>query len=219
MSIKQETVSVNGSFTSLSISGTTSKSGNMTWTLPTLHDGYTVISTSLEASCTLSMSRGNGTYTINGNSYNYSTSISLDLGTTLISSMNVTAKGGNKNARGTFSISNIVYTITYEYDDGSSTPPIITIQSQDKDKISNVTGYDRCTVSFTSDQALSYWEARATTQGVTPAHGVGLLVESGTLGDGEMGYVYVDDEELTNGDSEYTVSIFGQNADGVWSDE
>ena len=97
-------------------------------------------------------------------------------------------------------------------------PPIITIQSQDVTKISGVTGYDRCTVAFTSDQALTYWEARATTT-QTPAHGVGLLVESGTLSKGETGYVYVDDEELTNGDLNYTITIYGQNADGRWSDE
>ena len=97
-------------------------------------------------------------------------------------------------------------------------PPVITIVSQDVTKISGVSGYDRCTVTFTSDQALSYWEARATTT-QTPAHGVGLLVESGTLSKGETGYVYVDDEELTNGDLNYTITIYGQNADGRWSDE
>lgn len=97
-------------------------------------------------------------------------------------------------------------------------PPVITIVSQDVTKISGISGHDRCTVTFTSDQALSYWEARATTT-QTPAHGVGLLVESGTLSKGETGYVYVDDEELTNGDLNYTITIYGQNADGRWSDE
>ena len=97
-------------------------------------------------------------------------------------------------------------------------PPIITIQSQDVTKISSVTGYDRCTVTFTSDQALTYWEARATTT-QTPGHGVGLLVESGTLAEGATGYVYVDNEELTNGDLNYRIDIYGQNSDGVWSDE
>ena len=97
-------------------------------------------------------------------------------------------------------------------------PPVITIVSQDVTKISGVSGHDRCSVTFTSDQALSYWEARATTT-QTPAHGVGLLVESGTLSKGETGYVYVDDEELTNGDLNYRIDIYGQNADGRWSDE
>ena len=31
--------------------------------------------------------------------------------------------------------------------------------------------------------------------------------------------VYVDDEELTNGDGEYTVNIYAQGSDGVWSDD
>ena len=97
-------------------------------------------------------------------------------------------------------------------------PPVITILSQDVTKISSVSGHDRCTVSFTADQELTYWEARATTT-QTPGHGVGLLVESGTLAKGATGYVYVDNEELTNGDLNYTITIYGQNADGRWSDE
>ena len=97
-------------------------------------------------------------------------------------------------------------------------PPIITIISQDRTKISGATGYDRCTVSFTANVELSYWEARATTT-QTPGHGVGLLVESGTLSEGATGYVYVDNEELTNGDLNYRIDIYGQNVDGVWSDD
>ena len=100
----------------------------------------------------------------------------------------------------------------------TANPPVITIVSQDVTKISSITGYDRCTVTFTSDQALTYWEARATTT-QTPGHGVGLLVESGTLAKGATGYVYVDDEELTNGDLNYRISIYGRNSDGIWSDE
>lgn len=101
-------------------------------------------------------------------------------------------------------------------------PPIITIVSQDRIKISKVNGYDRCTVTFISDQALTYWEARAiTTQtpSQTPSHGVGTLVESGTLEKGATGYIYVDDEELLNGDVNYRIDIYGQNAGGVWSDD
>ena len=97
-------------------------------------------------------------------------------------------------------------------------PPVITIQSQDKTKISGISGHDRCTVTFTANVELSYWEARATTT-QTPGHGVGLLVESGTLANGATGYVYVDDEELTNGDLSYRIDIYGQNVDGVWSDD
>ncbi|MBR5604829.1 MAG: hypothetical protein IKW70_00165, partial [Verrucomicrobia bacterium] len=61
------------------------------------------------------------------------------------------------------------------------------------------------------------WEARAT-KGVTPARGVGLLVESGTtLAAGATGTVVVDWDELTNGDGEYVITVYGQSTDGVWS--
>ena len=109
-----------------------------------------------------------------------------------------------------------IYSIKYYFD---SYYPLIFIQSQDVSKISSISGKDRCTVSFISDQELQSWEARATLPNVTPSHGVGLLVESGTLSEGSTGYVYVDDEELTNGDANYTIAIYGQNSNGVWSDE
>ncbi len=100
-----------------------------------------------------------------------------------------------------------------------TTPPTITIQTPDKSVISSISGYSRCTCLFTADQALSRWEARATLQGVTPARGVGLLVESGTtLAQGANGSVYVDAAELTNGDGQYTISIYGRNNSGYWSD-
>lgn len=216
MAVKQETVTVDGSFSSLSISRTSTKTGDMTWALPSLPYDAVILSTSLTASLSISMFLGSCTATIKGQKFSSSSSLSFDLGTTLIGSLSVSAKGNNIFSYGTLSISNIVYSITYQYEES---PPVITIVSQSKSKISGVTGHDSCEVSFTSDKALSYWEARATLSGVTPAHGVGLLVESGTLSEGETGYVYVDDEELTNGDGEYTVNIYGQGSDGVWSDD
>lgn len=218
MATKQETITINGSMSSISIARTTNKSGSMSWTIPTFPDNAVILSTKLTAQCTLDMDLGSATYTVNGTSYSSSSSISIDLGASLISSVAVTAKGKNVFSYGTLSASNIIYSITYQYEEKAN-PPVITIQSQDRSKISSVSGYDRCTVEFIADQALSYWEARATTSSQSPSHGVGLLVESGTLGSGETGYVYVDDEELTNGDTEYTISIFGQNTDGMWSDE
>lgn len=219
MAIIQETVTANGSFSDLSISRKTTKTGNITWTLPSLPDGYTIISTSLTANLNISMILGSCTVTINSKQYTSSSSLSINMGTTLKSSLTVSAVGKNILSYGTVSISNIVYSITYSYDDGSSEPPVINILSQDLSKISSISGKDRCTVSFNCDKALSYWEARATLPNVTPSHGVGLLVESGTLSKGETGYVYVDDEELTNGDANYTITIYGQTSDGVWSDE
>jgi hypothetical protein len=54
---------------------------------------------------------------------------------------------------------------------------------------------------------------------VTPARGVGLPVESGTtLAVGATGTIYVDDEELTQGDGEYTITVYGKSTSGVWSE-
>lgn len=219
MATIQENVSVNGTFSNLSISRKTTKTGNITWTLPNIPDGATIISTSLTANLNISMTLGSCTVTINSKQYTSSSSLSIDMGTTLKSSLTVSAVGKNNFSYGTVSISNIVYTITYSYNDGKSEKPVVNILSQDVTKISSVSSKDRCTVSFNSNVELSYWEARATTPSQTPSHGVGLLVESGSLANGATGYVYVDDEELTNGDLNYTVTIYGQNTDGVWSDE
>ena len=134
-----------------------------------------------------------------------------------LTSVEVTAHNTNWSGN-TFVLYELWIDVDYTESVIIADPPIITIQSQDVTKISSITGYDRCTVTFTSDQALTSWEARATTT-QTPGHGVGLLVESGTLAEGATGYVYVDNEELTNGDLNYRIDIYGQNSDGVWSDE
>ena len=134
-----------------------------------------------------------------------------------LTSVEVTAYNSNWSGN-TFVLYELWIDVDYTESVIIADPPIITIQSQDVTKISSVIGYDRCTVTFTSDQALTYWEARATTT-QTPGHGVGLLVESGTLAEGATGYVYVDNEELTNGDLNYRISIYGRNSDGIWSDE
>ena len=98
-------------------------------------------------------------------------------------------------------------------------PPVITVGTPSRTRISDETGYDQSVCTFTSDLDLQAWEARATKAGVTPARGVGLLVESGTsLRAGVSATVYVDDEELTNGDGEYTITVYGQSTAGVWSE-
>lgn len=99
-------------------------------------------------------------------------------------------------------------------------PPTITIGTPSRVVISDETGYDQCVCTFTSDQRLVQWEARATRPGIVPGHGVGLLVESGSaLNVGATGTVTIDNEELTQGDGEYTITVYGQNAGGIWSDE
>jgi hypothetical protein len=97
--------------------------------------------------------------------------------------------------------------------------PIITVNTPTRTKISRVEGYDQSVVTFTSDMDLQAWEARATIPGVTPARGVGLLVESGTtLSANTEATIYIDDEELTNGDNEYTITVYGQSTGGEWSE-
>lgn len=134
-----------------------------------------------------------------------------------LTSVEVTAYNSNWSGN-TFVLYELWIDVDYTEPAIITDPPVITILSQDVTKISSVSGYDRCTVTFTSDQALTYWEARATTT-QTPGHGVGLLVESGTLAKGATGYVYVDNEELTNGDLNYRITIYGRNSNGIWSDE
>lgn len=99
------------------------------------------------------------------------------------------------------------------------TPPVITVGTPSRIRISDETGYDQCVCTFASDIALQAWEARATKAGVTPARGVGLLVESGgALAANTNATIYVDDEELTQGDGEYTITVYGQSTGGVWSE-
>ena len=134
-----------------------------------------------------------------------------------LTSVEVTAYNSNWSGN-TFVLYELWIDVDYTESAIIADPPVITILSQDVTKISGVTGHDRCTVSFKADQELTYWEARATTT-QTPGHGVGLLVESGTLAKGATGYVYVDNEELTNGDLNYRITIYGRNSNGIWSDE
>ena len=109
--------------------------------------------------------------------------------------------------------------IKIELQVGGSTAPVITVGTPSRSIISDETGYDQCTCTFTADVDLAEWEARATKAGTTPARGVGLLVESGTtLAAGATGTVIVDDEELTNGDGEYTITVYGKSSGGVWSE-
>lgn len=101
---------------------------------------------------------------------------------------------------------------------GGGNPPVITVGTPSRTRISAISNFDQCVCTFTSDLALSQWEARATKAGVTPARGVGLLVESGgALAANTPATVYVENEELTQGDGEYTVTVYGLSTGGIWS--
>jgi len=126
----------------------------------------------------------------------------------------------------TYEVSGYVYTIanvsanhTITVTSSGGNPPVITVGTPNVQVISSVTGHDQCVCTFTSDLALSQWEARATKAGVTPARGVGLLVESGgALAANTNATIYVENEELTNGDGVYTITVYGQSTGGVWSE-
>jgi|GEM_PF-2905058 len=111
------------------------------------------------------------------------------------------------------------HTIVVAPSGGGGNPPVITVNTPSRTIISDESGFDQCVCTFSSDLALAQWEARATKAGTTPARGVGLLVESGgPLAAGATGTVTVDDEELTQGDGEYTITVYGQSTGGVWSE-
>ena len=90
------------------------------------------------------------------------------------------------------------HTIVVAPSGGGGNPPVITVNTPSRSIISDESGYDQCVCTFTSDLALQQWEARATKAGVTPARGVGLLVESGgSLAANTPATIYVENEELT----------------------
>lgn len=120
-----------------------------------------------------------------------------------------------KNTQSYYYIYGAEIDVTYEI---SADPPIITVGTPSTMIISDESGHDQCTCTFESDQALSQWEARATKAGITPARGVGLLVESGgSLEAHTPATIIIDDEELTQGDGEYTITVYGCSTGGVWS--
>lgn len=121
----------------------------------------------------------------------------------------------------TYTITNITADHTIVVSPGAtpSVPPVITVGTPSRTIISDEPGVNVCTCTFTSDLALQAWEARATLPNQTPARGVGLLVESGTtLAAGTPATVEVIYTELTNGDGEYTIKVYGQSTGGVWSE-
>jgi len=93
-------------------------------------------------------------------------------------------------------------------------PPTITLQSFSVNRISSIAGVNVCSVSFTSNQNLLEWEARADGNG----HGSGTLVGNGTnLSAGQTGHFEVWYNELLAGDKIYQINIYGRNANNQWT--
>ena len=116
MAIQIGNTTSNGSFSDISISGTGTKTGNITWNAPSLPSNATITSTTLTASLKINMILSTAAVTINGTSYKSSSQLNINLGTTMQTSLSVTCKGNKRYSYGTVSISNIVYTVTYQYE-------------------------------------------------------------------------------------------------------
>ena len=116
MAIQTGNTTSNGSFSDISISGTGTKNGNITWDAPSLPSNATITSTTLTASLNINMILSTASVTINGTSYKSSSELNINLGTTMQTSLSVTCKGDKRYSYGTVSISNIVYTVTYQYE-------------------------------------------------------------------------------------------------------
>ena len=116
MAIQTGNATSNGSFSNISISGNGTKTGNITWDAPSLPSNATITSTTLTASLNINMILSTAAVTINGTSYKSSSELNINLGTTMQTSLSVTCKGNKRYSDGTVSISNIVYTVTYQYE-------------------------------------------------------------------------------------------------------
>ena len=119
MAVKNGSSKANLSNTSFSVSGNTTKTGTLSWTNPTLPDNATITGTTLTGTLNISMSKGHCTVTLNGTDYTETSQINLSLGTSLKTSTSISYKGNNKNATGTITFSDFIYTINYTYDDGN----------------------------------------------------------------------------------------------------
>ena len=98
----------------ITVSGNTQKSTTISWTLPTLPNDVTIDSCVLTGRATASMSKGSATIKVNGTTVSSGSNFTINLGTgNNTSSVTATAQGGNKNASGTVTFSNLVYTVNY----------------------------------------------------------------------------------------------------------
>ena len=108
------TLTVNINSVSLTVSGNTTRSGNITWTTPTVPEGMTIQSCVLTGVATASMRKGSATITVNNSTVTSGSTFTIDLGTSnTTTSVPISVRGGNKNASGTVNFNNLVYAVTY----------------------------------------------------------------------------------------------------------
>ena len=101
--------------TSLTISGNSSVSGTISWSVPNIPEGSTVVSCVLTGTSNVNMSKGSCSVTVNGSTVESGASFTIDLGTSnTTTSVTTTGKGNNKNAGGSVTFTNLLYTVTYQ---------------------------------------------------------------------------------------------------------
>jgi hypothetical protein len=92
--------------------------------------------------------------------------------------------------------------------------PILEIKFYSASKISDEVGHTSCQVSFQASAPLLEWEARAGGSG----HGTGLLVGDGGNEDPNTDVLFdVDFDELTQGDGDYIIYVYGKDINGNWT--
>lgn len=213
---QEYTVNAEATMPNIHISGSGHNVEKVTWAVPSIPSNAIVISAKFTGVFNCSYSYSNAVrFTVNGgDQYRKTTGVTIDFGTELTTSIVCDAWGSSFAALGNVWLTSGVYTLTYRL----AEQPVISIDSIDKYKISRALGINECICKFHCDLDVTEWEARATREGEASGRGIGLLVESGTdLKAGENGLVSVLDTELTDGDGDYVISIYGKSSNGEWS--
>lgn len=85
--------------------------------------------------------------------------------------------------------------------------------------LSDETGFDHITVTFSADAQYQTFECRATKVGEDWGLGKGVLVASFSQTPAGVPRTFeVYDDFLVHGDGEYRISLFAQGMDGSWND-
>ena len=120
------TITSTPSAPSLSISGNTTRMGNITWSIPSLPSNSTITSCVLTGVAMANMSMGSCTIKVNNQTVSSGSSFTVNLGTSNnTTSIPVSAVGRNTYSRGTVTFSNLLYTVTYEIASGTNQTPNI----------------------------------------------------------------------------------------------
>ena len=85
--------------------------------------------------------------------------------------------------------------------------------------ISDVSGFDHISVTFSSDLAYTQCEVRATKLQDAYGRGVGRLIAAFSTTPANTSRTFeVYDTDLVNGEGTYRISIYAESEDGGWND-